>query len=63
MIGDALALARTLAPARGVDAAPQSLARASADLRSAQRLHRVAPAIGVGLGVVALVLLVRRGER
>lgn len=63
MIGDALALARTLTPARGAPDAPQSLARASAELRSAQRLHRVAPAIGVGLGVVALVLLAQKMRR
>jgi hypothetical protein len=63
MIGDALALARTLAPARGAHDAPQSLAQASADLRSAQRLHRAAPAIGVGLGVVALVVFAHKTRR
>jgi hypothetical protein len=63
VIGNALALARTLAPARGAPDAPQSLAQASADLRSAQRLHRAAPAIGLGLGVVALVILANKTRR
>ena len=63
MIGNALALARSLAPARGAHEAPQSLAQVSAELRSAQRLHRAAPAIGLGLGVVALVLIAHKTQR
>jgi hypothetical protein len=63
MIGDALALARTLAPARGAPDAPQSLARASAELRSAQRLHRAAAPLGVAIGVVALVLVAHKMRR
>ena len=63
MIGDALALARTLAPARGTPTAPQSLAQASAELRSAQRLHRAAAPLGVAIGVVALVIVAQKMRR
>ena len=58
MISDGLALARALAPARGL-AAP-SLPQAQADLRSAQRLHQAAPLLGLALGGVALVVLSTR---
>jgi hypothetical protein len=63
VITNALALARTLAPSRGAHAAPQSLAQAHADLRSAQRLHQAAPTIAVGLGLVALVLIDHKTRR
>jgi len=59
MISDTLALARALAPARGLAANP-SLPQAQADLRSAQRLHQAAPMLGLALGGVALVVLSMR---
>ena len=61
MISDTLALARALAPARGATA--PSLPQAQADLRSAQRMHQVAPLLGLAVGGVALVVLSMRMRR
>ena len=63
MISDTLALARALAPARGLAAPSPSLPQAQADLRSAQRLHQAAPMLGLALGGVALVVLSMRMRR
>jgi len=62
VISDTLALARALAPARGV-ASSLSLAQAEANVRNAQRLHKAAPALGLALGAVALVVLSARLRR
>lgn len=64
MIADTIAIARALAPARGVAAAPSpSLAQAQADLRAAQRFHQAAPMLGLAIGAVALVVLSTRMGR
>lgn len=56
MIRDALAIAARLAPAQGAAPSPSpSLAEADAALRTAQRWHRRAPALGVVAGALMLV--------
>jgi hypothetical protein len=66
VIRDAMELARIIAPAQGVitsSATPTSIARAEAELRSAQRLRDAGAGLGLGIGLVAAIAWIATRRR